>query len=188
MDRLLHQYERKIMDNVERGAYVECMIAEHLGPNWVLAWEMEFDWASWDLQHTPTGARVEIKSSACRQPWHTATKSKATSPRFSVKWPDKYWDGVQYVRIPEGEPIIDLFIFAWHGQRVKGIADHRNPDQWEYYVVHTEHLPQRRKSVGLTWLKANAKTCTGEQLAATLQKAIGALKAQPRPLGNPSQQ
>ena len=176
MDRLLHQYERKIMDNVERGAYVECMIAEHLGPDWVLAWEMEFDWASWDLQHTPTGTRVEIKSSARRQPWHTIPESKAISPKFSLKWPVQYWDGVKYVRISEGETILDFYIFAWHGEPKQGIADHRNPDQWEYYVARLDQLPKGRKSIGLPWLKANAKSCTGEQLATTLEEAIDSLK------------
>lgn len=36
LSRLHEQFERRIMNNVHRGEYVECLVAKLLGPEWAL--------------------------------------------------------------------------------------------------------------------------------------------------------
>ena len=175
LDRLQHQFKRKIMNNVLRGAYVECLIAEQCGPDWMLTWELEHDWAAWDLEHTPTGMRIEIKNSARRQSWHTGTESPPAPPRFTVKWPKEYWNGTHYVQVPEGTQPTDVYIFAWHAEGRQGVADQRNPDQWQYYVVPTSLLPPMQKSIGLKWLNTVTDPVSGDQLREVLLSMANSL-------------
>ena len=76
-------YDQPLINNVERGAYIEHMIELALGEQWGLTWP----WASWDLQHEETLARIEIKQSAARQPWHRRR------PPESPARPGAYHDG-----------------------------------------------------------------------------------------------
>ena len=75
-------YDQPLINNVERGAYIEHMIELALGEPWCLTWP----WASWDLQHEETLARIEIKQSAARQPWHRRRppESPATRGSFGI--------------------------------------------------------------------------------------------------------
>jgi hypothetical protein len=49
----------------------------------------------------------------------------------------------------------DLFFFAWH-PLTADTADHRDPDQWEVYVVAERRLPAR-KSISLAGVQALAE-------------------------------
>ena len=63
------RYDRRVMNNIHRADYVECLVAMLLGPAWTLPWTSAYDWAPWDLEHV-SGARIEAKQAAARQPWH----------------------------------------------------------------------------------------------------------------------
>ena len=69
LDTVLGRYNRKIMNNVHRAEFVECLVANLLGNGWTLPWTEGWDWASWDLRHD-SGTTLEIKHSPARQPWH----------------------------------------------------------------------------------------------------------------------
>ena len=65
-------YNQCLINNAERGAYVEHMIALAIeGQGWDLTWP----WASWDLHHRDI-AGIEFKQSAARQPWHNSPWNK----------------------------------------------------------------------------------------------------------------
>ena len=92
-------YEQRLIGNVERGAYIECMIELALREHHP-AWGLTETWDSWDLVNLKSGARIEIKQSAALQTWHLSSCSNCgtlyewsvgddepgnTSPQFSIK-------------------------------------------------------------------------------------------------------
>ena len=59
-------YEQRLISNVERGAYIECMIELALRERHP-AWSLTEMWDRWDLENQKTRARIEIKQSAALQ-------------------------------------------------------------------------------------------------------------------------
>ena len=157
LDMLKSRYDRPIMNNVYRGDYVECMIASVLGAEWRLTWTDGWDWAAWDCEHIPTGVRLEIKQAAARQSWDGERSPDRRNPFFDIAHRKGYWTRVgEWVDSP-GRPA-DLFIFAWHGRRDRH-TDHRDPDQWCFFVVSVGNLPSNRKSIGLARLGKLSVPC-----------------------------
>ena len=138
-------YEQRLIGNVERGAYVECMIELAL-KECHPAWSLTATWDSCDLVNRKTGARIEIKQSAALQTWHLSScpncgslyewdvrdESGKASPQFSIKQRE-----------------VDLYVFAWHPEKDPEIAGHRRPDQWKFFVVAETCLPERDGGIGL---------------------------------------
>ena len=187
-------YNQCLINNAERGAYVEHMIALALEE---LQWRLTWPWASWDLQH-PDGARIEVKQSAARQTWHKRPKSRP------LPLPSRGWLGVNkpgkgyYLEDGTWKPTrrqrhADIYVFAWHpvkdlrnaDRRLR--ADHRRPDQWKFFVVAEESLPKPKdgKTDGITpgqLVKCDrAVRCAYEELAdnvAKVRESLGSLKAE----------
>ena len=63
------RYTRCLMDNADRGVYVEAMIADILGSGWSLTWKLpgHSSWSSWDLEHSVTEKKIQVKQSAACQ-------------------------------------------------------------------------------------------------------------------------
>ena len=184
---LRHRYDTPVMNNVHRGDYVECLIASALGDDWRLTWMDAWDWAPWDCQHT-SKARLEVKQAAARQTWDGDKRAPPRFPRFNIAPPTGYFsrDGGQWVDIDKACPSLrgrpaDLFVFAWHGESCPGYTDHRDPDQWRFFVAAERILPKDRKSIGLTWLKdKRISPCSTPDLKCAVENACpepGALKA-----------
>ena len=176
---LMQRYDTRVMNNVYRADYVECLVAFTLGTDWWLTWTRGWDWAAWDCQHT-SGARLEVKQSAARQSWDRETPAPRRAPRFDIAHRTGYWteDGSRWVNSP-GRPA-DLYVFAWHGERRDKYADHRDTNQWLFFVVAEQNLPKNRKHIGLTGLKAIVSPCRIADLKRAVENACpprGALKA-----------
>ena len=144
-DRL---YDRPIIDNVDRGVYVEYMIEwalQRLDP----AWKCMPGWSMWDLENKNSGARIEVKQSAMRQTWSQGSELGST-PRFGIAPTKSFWDD-ETATWMETEPQrwADLYIFAFHPECDEEAADHRLPEQWEFYLVPERLLPPLQKSIGL---------------------------------------
>ena len=74
----------------------------------------------------------------------------------------------------------DLYVFAWHDECRDGYANHRNADQWLFFVVAEQDLPKNQKSIGLTRLKAIVSPCHIADIKRAVENACpaqGALKA-----------
>ena len=89
---LSERYAPPLIDNSDRGKYVEAMVAEILGAEWELTSKMSGHsaWSMWDIEHRTTGKKIEVKQSAACQTWlpsdkGSAKKSIATNPRFDIK-------------------------------------------------------------------------------------------------------
>ena len=182
--RLVHQlvsqrlvewvYNQPLIGNVERGQYVECMIElalSEIRPPWTLT----ETWAGWGLEQRETQARIEVKQSAKLQTWTAITPGSA-SPSFVISPHTGYYKdgGASWV---ETGPMrhADDYIMALHGEANPDIADHRLPDQWQFYVVPADRFIEGRKTISLNPLLKLAEPCTYDQLASKVADAFEGL-------------
>ena len=153
--RLVHQlvsqrlvervYNQPLIGNVERGQYVECMIElalSEIRPPWTLT----DTWSAWDLVQRDTGTRIEVKQSAAVQTWTTDANATPT-PRFDIAPRTGYYpgDGDVWCAVDPPQRFADVYVLAWHNELDPDIADHRLPDQWEFYVVLLMRFVRGRK-------------------------------------------
>ncbi len=171
-------YNRKIIDNVDRGVYLEYMVEvalQAVDP----AWECKPGWAMWDLKNKHSGTRLEVKQSAKRQTWSVGSRVSASAPRFSIKPTRGYYeeDIVTWVET-ELRRQADIYIFAYHPEADENVADHRRHDQWEFYVVPENMLPQGnplQKSIGLNPVRRLRKSCNYDELAREVTRSAADL-------------
>ena len=180
---LMRKYDTPVMNNVYRADYVECLVAFTRGTDWWLTWRLGWDWAPWDCQHT-SGVRLEVKQAAERQSWDRETPARRRSQRFDIVSRTGYWpqDGSRWVDLDSPGRPADLYVFAWHNESRDGYADHRDTNQWLFFVVAEQDLPKNRKSIGLTGLNAIVSPCRIADLKHAVENACsaqGALKAAP---------
>ena len=163
-------YSQPLIDNVYRGDYVETLILFALGEGW----KPVGGWGSWDLEKGNGGVRLEVKQSAAKQPvqpHYKQSDSPQSSPPFRIEPKTYYYtnstDAAVRVDLPKGERVrpADIYIFAWHPETDSATADHRQPEQWEFYVVPEHRLPDQ-KSISLNPLKNLAAAVTYAELAA----------------------
>ena len=141
-------YNNRLINNVARGPFVECMVALALGEPWRPSSEIR-DWAPWDIE-SGNGARIEVKQSAFLQTW---SLSEDSPPRrtnsFDIAARTEAWTkGGGFPNYLPGRPA-DIYVFAWHPVSDPEVADHRCPQQWEFFVVPERHLPDQ-KSISIT--------------------------------------
>ncbi len=168
--RIVSRYDRPVLNNVHRGEYVECMIAELLGPDWTLPWQEGYDWAPWDLRHA-SGATIEVKQSAAFQTWHAERGERTKSPRFDIAPRMGYWTADGTWIDGTGRPA-SIYVFAWHPNEAETVADHRSPGQWMFYVVRAAQLPPEQRSIGLAGLQRLAGAVGFKSLAPAVRDAV----------------
>jgi len=166
---LIERYDQRLIDNFARGVYVECMIAFALDKEWQLP---ATAWEAWDLEHSATGARMEVKQSAAQQVMQPGFNEKPAPPSFSIA-PKKVIYNPEFIRLDPPSRTADLYVFAWHP--VEGDqADHRRADQWEFYVVREDALPDQ-KTIGLKRVADLAQPVGYGDLAAAVEEARAGL-------------
>ena len=175
-DMLMHRYDARVMNNIHRADYMECLVAFTLGPGWSLPWVDGWDWAPWDCQHT-SGARLEVKQSAARQSWDREAQAARRFPRFDIAPRTGYWtrDGGQWIEVP-GRPA-DLYVFAWHDEGRASCCDQRDAGQWLFLVVAEQDLPVDRKRIGWADLQMIAPPCRIAGLKRAVETALPAKAA-----------
>ncbi len=162
-ETVLSRYDRRVMNNIHRAEYVECLVANLLGNAWTLPWTEGWDWAPWDLRHD-SGKTLEIKQSAARQSWHREENVRAKPPRFDIAPRKGYWT-TESDWVDEPGRAADIHVFAWHPETDKKLVDQRNQDQWTFYVLRTKELPPQQKSIGLAGVEALTLLVRAESLA-----------------------
>lgn len=157
-------FGRPLVTNVLRAQLVEAMIALVLEPLW--HW-CGADYAPCDFERAD-GLRLEVKQSAARQPWSTDTPSKAifdvanrTGRNEAHGWVEEYGRAAH------------LYVFAHH-PIFDDIADHRDPAQWQFYVVPTTALPDV-KQIALGTIKTMAEAVPISTLAETVAAVVSTL-------------
>ena len=159
-----------------------------------LQWCLTWPWAAWDFQqHHRKGARIEVKQSAARQPWHQRPDSeplpRSSRGGFGIKKPSKgYYSEDGTWKETRLQRHADIYVFAWHpvddlrNADRRRRADHRRPDQWEFFVVAEESLPKPKdgKTDGITpgqLVKCDRVVrCAYEELADNVAKVRESLR------------
>lgn len=137
-------FGKPLITNVLRGQVVETIVNFALEPHW--RW-CAADYSSWDFDHS-NGLRLEVKQSSWLQTWETP-KHGRVYPGFDIRSRSGRWEGPVFVE--EFGRAANLYVFAYHDIR-DHTADHRDPTQWEFYVVATRHLPETKR-ISLSALK-----------------------------------
>jgi hypothetical protein len=157
-------YGSPIIRNDARGELVEEIVAVALEPDWQLCGT---DWASCDLLHPARKLRMQVKQSAARQTWHKSG-SRTPKPCFSISEKNGRWEeGDRWVE--ERSRNADIFVFAWHPV-TDGSADHRDPHQWEFFVVPEKRLP-RQSSISLSRIRQLTEPARFGELRAKVSEA-----------------
>jgi hypothetical protein len=167
-DAVVQPFRAPVIENVWLGSWVECMVALAL-PEWRRA----VSWTGWDLEHISSGKKIEVKTAAARQVWdREAVKQRPIS--FDIAARKYYWDGTDAGLVTlEGGPrrVADIYILACHP--IPGLsADHRNPAQWEFYVVPSDALPRDKKQISLSNVRKLTDPVGIEGLAASVHKVL----------------
>jgi hypothetical protein len=167
-NRLLRALVGKpIVGNAFRGTLVEAIVAEAIEPQW--RWCAD-GWGSFDFEG-PGGLGLEVKQSAARQQWHVET-SKPCSARFDIAERTGFWTAEGAWVVQPGRAAA-VYTFAYHPLFEITTADHRMPDQWEFYVVSTINLP-RQKSISLTGVRSLTRAVRFEDLLDAVNAAAAA--------------
>lgn len=133
-----------------------------LEPEWALC---AGDWGACDLMQVGGRLRIQVKQSAARQSWH-ADDSPPPRPRFSIAHKTGRYEGQTWIAKPGRNA--EIFIFGWH-DRADDTADHRDPAQWQFYVVAETELPAQA-SISLATLRRLAQPVSHEDLAARVEE------------------
>lgn len=133
--------------NNVRGYLAEFLVARAVGST-----AARIEWAPWDVT-SPTGVRIEVKSSGYLQAWG---QSKLSVPRFRVGaaygWDDAAgaWSTTQIFHA-------DAYVFGLHTAVTHEVYDPLDVSQWQFYVAGREAIEtQAGASMSLTKLSSIA--------------------------------
>lgn len=130
-------FGKPLVTNVLRGLLVEAMIANVIEPEWLWC---AADYSSWDFERAD-GMRLEVKQSSYLQTWAPPTHGKV-SPSFDIRERSGRWEGAVFIE--DAGRAAHLYVFAYHDVRDE-TADHRDPEQWAFFVVQTSKLPKTQR-------------------------------------------
>ena len=137
-------FGRPILVNVLRAIVVEVIVGRGLGERWT---HCSADYYAWDFEHQ-SGLKLEVKQSAARQSW-AKPGDLPSAARFDIRERTGRYDGAEW--IAGQKRWADVYVFGHH-PRVDEDADHRDPAQWDFYVVSTDLLPNQN-TIALTRIK-----------------------------------
>ena len=149
-------FDKPLVTNVYRSVIVEAIVDAALRPAW--RW-CSADYAGWDFEHA-SGAHLEVKQSAAKQSW-TASSKGYVAPRFDIAERTGFWVGATF--FPGQGRNAHIYVFAFH-PRTDDAADHREPDQWVFYVLAASDLPAA-KSIRLSSVAKLVDACSFGDLA-----------------------
>ena len=180
--RFFHEaFDRPLLDNTMRGLWCEFMVAEALGAD---CRAVGFGWHPWDLQIGPATSalpdriRIQLKNSALLQSWNAAS-GRLSKPLFNLTWrhrPSYFVRDFPSIPCEDEGFLCDLFILCFHGEARIDVADHRDPDQWQFYL-----LPVTGSSCAITQselaalqsrVRATGKPATVQRQPTTLETGI----------------
>ena len=147
---LLHYWRwsgSDLVSNAQRGILAEYLVGSALE----ITESVRLEWDAYDIQ-TPSGLKVEVKSSAYIQSW-AQTDYSAIS--FDIA-PKTSWDARDNTFDDHSRRSADVYVFCLLAHKDQETINPLNVDQWEFYVLATskldEHSPTQ-KSIRLAPLK-----------------------------------
>ncbi len=141
-------FDRPVIQNQYRSAYIEAMIEPYLAPaGWRYTGD---DWGGWDFERDD-GARLELKQSAAEQTWSGPRKLRTRGSFDIAPRTGYFYEGGTKYSATAGRAA-HAYVFAWNGSFGEA-TDHRDPSQWEFYVVPARQLPDGQKTIALSKIK-----------------------------------
>jgi len=144
-------------------------MAEYLVANAIgIAGGVREEWATYDLE-TPEGLKLEVKSASYVQRWQQAKLSQ-----ISFRVPKtRGWDPRtgQLSSLPQRQA--DVYVFALLAHTEQASLDPLDVSQWQFYVLPTFILDNRRRSQHSITLPSLQKLAGGYVSYSGLKKAIG---------------
>jgi hypothetical protein len=136
-----------LVGNSLRGLLAEYLVRAAIGAQTAV----RVEWDAYDLQ-TPTGIKVEVKTSGYLQSWDQKQLSEIA---FDIA-PKRLLDVLTntYSAVPSRPA--DVYVFAIHKHQDKSTVDPLDVDQWTFYVAPTPLLDARcgaQKTIGLSSLR-----------------------------------
>lgn len=126
-----------LLGNRNRGILAEYLVGKALGEEALSQPRME--WDCYDLVYR--GTRIEVKSSAYIQTWHTAS-AKPSKPAFSVP-PHTCWDARTALNDPTRKRHAQLYVFCIFPLDPDDTRrDVLAVDAWGFFVTTTTNLEQ----------------------------------------------
>ncbi len=139
-------FDQRLIQNQYRSVFVEAMIEPYLAQS---GWRHVGDnWSGWDFEHE-LGARLELKQSAAWQTWDPIKQAALRSPEkagpgiFDIASRTGWFDSAGIVWTKKVDRPAHVYVFAWNGV-FGSAADHRDPDQWEFFIVPAIALPPQK--------------------------------------------
>jgi hypothetical protein len=140
-------FGRAFVVNHLRSQIVEVIVGEALGPTW--KWTAA-DWAGWDFESADGTTKLEVKQSAAKQTW-TKEGDPVSKASFDIAARKGHYVGNKLIL--DARRFAAIYIFAHHPVTDTS-ADHRDPHQWQFYVVsETLLIPATRKTIALSVIR-----------------------------------
>lgn len=156
-------FGKPLVVNVLRSMLVEAMVATALPKPWTWC---STEYASCDFIHAD-GTRLEVKQSAARQSW-SKQPGRVSRCSFDIAARTGFWsEGDTWIARPGRNA--EIYVFAHHPV-VDDTADHRRPDQWEFYTVPVTALPAA-KTISLSGVRLLATVTSFQDLATEIEYA-----------------
>ena len=152
----------RLITNVLRGLVVEAIVSTALCPEW--RWCSE-DYFQYDFEH-PTGIGLEVKQSAACQSWETKVPSVA---RWDIAARSHVYEDDKWVGRPGRAA--GIHVLAWNPVSDRALADHRDPMQWQFFVVRSSSLSPT-KTIGLAGAKRLASAVGISELRQTVSTLL----------------
>lgn len=140
-----------LLSNATRGILAEFIVATALNIQTDIPRD---EWAAWDLT-TPEGYKVEVKSSAYLQSWSQRELSKIF---FNVP-KTLAWDPISNLQAKVSKRQAQVYVFAVLAHQDKTTVDPLDISQWEFYVLPTTILNERKRSQHSITLPSLRKLC-----------------------------
>ena len=121
-----------VLNNTSRGRLAEFLVAKAVSAAAVVANE----WDTYDLE-TPSGIRLEVKSSAYVQDW--APPRRPPRPTFSIR-PTVGWDRTVSAFVGDSQRHADVYVFCLLTEQERSRVDPLDISQWRFYVVPSTTL------------------------------------------------
>ena len=162
-----------LLNNTTRGRLTEFIVGSAVGMDFSTPRQ---EWDNYDLD-TPSGIKIEVKSSAYIQSWK---QEKNSSISFAIS-PTMAYNAESGNREGPYKRHADIYVFCLLKHQERDTIDPLNMDQWEFYVVATESLNTKlgnQKSISLNPLRKLAEPISYGQLAQEINKKGQELKQQ----------
>lgn len=158
-------FQKRLLTNINRAVVVEAIVAFALEPEW--AWCSQ-DYSSHDFVHDASKVRLEVKQSAATQTWNTETKALSRC-QFDIALRTGEYVGSKWQ--PGSKRNADIYVFAHHPVKDFDLADHRDPLQWEFFVLAEGHLPAQQATLAIGSLKRLVAPVPYEKLRNAVEDA-----------------